>query len=284
MLSPMELDWIPVPGGRFWMGGGPRDNENPRHEVRVPAFRLARAPVTRAEYQRFLDETGREAPPFWQEPELGHPKMPAVGPSWEDAAAYCAWLNGRTGEAVRLPSEAEWEHAARAGRDVLYRPPSGAARQVEHRPRRRSGPARTGRDRRPRVARLPTSWKPPAPAPSARSGQRSSPSTMLTAQSAPARRARFPARRDPGLGRDDVGHLRPRPPSRASTPRTRMAGGTGRDPGAQRLVLDGRRASRQRLALLDATSREAPPFWREPALSRPGMPVGPSLGGRAGPA
>ncbi|HYG65922.1 MAG TPA: SUMF1/EgtB/PvdO family nonheme iron enzyme [Thermoanaerobaculia bacterium] len=123
MLSLMQMDWIGVAEGRFWMGGGPRDNENPRHEVWVPAFRLARAPVTREEYQRFLDATGHPAPPFWSEAAFSHPRMPAVGPSWEDAAAYCAWLAGEledSGDRPRLPSEAEWELAARAGRDVLY--------------------------------------------------------------------------------------------------------------------------------------------------------------------
>lgn len=102
------------------MGGGPRDNENPRHEVRVPAFRLARTPVTREDYQTFLDETRRPAPPFWNEPAFGHPRMPAVGPSWEDAVAFCAWAAERLGRAVRLPTEAEWEAAALAGRNVLY--------------------------------------------------------------------------------------------------------------------------------------------------------------------
>lgn len=116
----MDSDWIEVPGGRFWMGGGPRDNENPRHEVLVSPFRLARTPVTREAYQRFLDRTRRPAPPFWHDAAFAHPRMPAVGPSWEDAAAFCAWHGDQTGEAVRLPTEAEWEAAARAGRDVLY--------------------------------------------------------------------------------------------------------------------------------------------------------------------
>jgi formylglycine-generating enzyme len=114
----MDLDWIEIPGGTFWMGGGPRDNENPRHEVRVRPFRLARTQVTREEYQRFLDETGHPAPPFWHEPAFTHPRMPAVGPSWEDATAYCAWL--RTPIPVRLPTEAEWERAAKLDREVLY--------------------------------------------------------------------------------------------------------------------------------------------------------------------
>ena len=116
----MQSDWIEVPGGRFWMGGGPRDNENPRHEVLISPFRLARTQVTREAYQLFLDRTRRPAPPFWHDPAFCHPRMPAVGPSWEDAAAFCAWHGDQTGEAVRLPTEAEWEAAARAGRDVLY--------------------------------------------------------------------------------------------------------------------------------------------------------------------
>src|SRR3954464_9114043 len=120
MLGRMTREWIDVAGGAFWMGAGPRDSlngvprdsESPRHEVRLPAFRLARAPVTRGEYQAFLDATGRPAPPFWSEPAFAHPRMPAAGPSWEDAAAFCAWTAGRSGVAVRLPSEAEWEGAA----------------------------------------------------------------------------------------------------------------------------------------------------------------------------
>lgn len=123
------LDWIAVPGGRFWMGGGLREEENPRHEVSLPPFRLARAPVTRADYQLFLDATGRTPPPFWSEPAFAHPRLPAVGPSWDDAVAFCAWIATECGEPVRLPSEAEWERAAKAGREVLYpwgdEPPEG---------------------------------------------------------------------------------------------------------------------------------------------------------------
>ena len=102
------------------MGGGPRENENPRHEARVRPFLLARTQVTREEYQLFLDTTGHSAPHFWNEPGFAHPRMPAVGPSWADAQAYCAWLAERLGMAVRLPTEAEWESAAKAGREVVW--------------------------------------------------------------------------------------------------------------------------------------------------------------------
>jgi formylglycine-generating enzyme required for sulfatase activity len=119
-MSAPESDWIEVPGGYGWMGGGPRLEENPRHRVRIGAFRLARTQVTRAAYQSFLEATGHEAPDCWDEPQFAHPRMPAIAVSWLDATAYCEWHSELSGETVRLPSEAEWEWAARAGRDVLY--------------------------------------------------------------------------------------------------------------------------------------------------------------------
>ncbi|HBL32134.1 MAG TPA: formylglycine-generating enzyme family protein [Acidobacteria bacterium] len=118
MLAAMA--WIEIPGGTFWMGGGPRDNENPRHLVRLRPFRLARTAVTREEYQTFLDATGHPAPPFWGDPAFAHPRMPAVGPSWNDAQAFCAWRKATRGCAARLPTEAEWECAAKAGREVTW--------------------------------------------------------------------------------------------------------------------------------------------------------------------
>jgi formylglycine-generating enzyme required for sulfatase activity len=116
----VDAEWIELAGGEFLMGGGPRDDENPRHGVRLEPFRLARAPVLRADYQRFLLATRRPEPPFWGEPAFAHPRMPAVGPSWEDALAYCSWVSQELGAGARLPTEAEWEYAAKAGRDVLY--------------------------------------------------------------------------------------------------------------------------------------------------------------------
>lgn len=119
-MPSLEEHWIDVAGGEFWMGGGSRDVENPRHRVIVSDFRLARAQVTRVQYRCFLDVSGHEPPPSWNEPNFSNPAMPVVGVSWDDAITYCAWLNDRCPQAARLPTEAEWEFAAKAGREVKY--------------------------------------------------------------------------------------------------------------------------------------------------------------------
>jgi iron(II)-dependent oxidoreductase len=73
--------------------------------------------VTNAAYDAFLRSTARDLPPFRTDPLFGCPTQPVVGVSWFDAVAYCDWLSAATGLTCRLPTEAEWERAARGGRD-----------------------------------------------------------------------------------------------------------------------------------------------------------------------
>lgn len=119
MAQPRQ-DWIDIPGGSGWMGGGPRREENPRHRVRISAFALARTPVIRSDYQAFLEATGHEPPEAWDNAAFALPEAPAIAPSWYDAMRYCEWVSGIWGLEARLPSEAEWEWAAKAEREVLY--------------------------------------------------------------------------------------------------------------------------------------------------------------------
>lgn len=106
-----------VPAGWFFMGSDEgRDDERPVHRVWVDEFELAIYPVTRREYAEFLDAIGHDAPRDWNHPGWGDPELPAVGMSWTDAQAYCAWRSS-CGPPVRLPTEAEWERAARGPYD-----------------------------------------------------------------------------------------------------------------------------------------------------------------------
>ena len=99
------------------MGSGRgQDDERPVHTVYVDAFEMATFPVTRAEYTGFMAATGHEAPREWHDPAFAAGDLPVVGVSWHDATAYCAW-RATEGSAERLPTEAEWEYAARGGRE-----------------------------------------------------------------------------------------------------------------------------------------------------------------------
>ena len=105
-----------IPGDEFLMGDdNHRPDERPAHRVFVSPFRIAVEPVSNADYAAFLEATGHEEPRFWQNPAFNHPRQPVVGVSWPDAVAYCDWLSEATGARYRLPTEAEWERAARGG-------------------------------------------------------------------------------------------------------------------------------------------------------------------------
>ena len=94
-----------------------QDNEKPVHRVWIDEFLLAACQVTNTDYGYFLGATKSSAPPFWSDPPFNDPKQPVVGVSWHDAIGYCQWLSARTGRKFRLPTEAEWERAARGGND-----------------------------------------------------------------------------------------------------------------------------------------------------------------------
>ncbi len=121
-MPALEKEFIPalilIPDGAFLMGSGDgADNEKPVHRVWVTGFGMGKFPITNREYRIFLEETGVQEPPFWLDKMFSHSDKPVVGVSWSDANVYCNWLSDRTGNQFRLPTEAEWERAARGGKE-----------------------------------------------------------------------------------------------------------------------------------------------------------------------
>jgi sulfatase modifying factor 1 len=136
-----------VPEGWFWMGCEiGRDDENPVHRVWVDAFELAAYQVTNEEYACFLAAMRYPQPLCWNDSGFNHPKMPVVAVSWHEAATFCQWLSRATGKSYRLPSEAEWERAARGGAEhLLYSWGDGPPEQLpNYAGRWKSGPEPVG--------------------------------------------------------------------------------------------------------------------------------------------
>lgn len=107
---------IEIPAGSFLMGSDSgQDCERPIHRVSIDSFLLAATQTTNAEYEKFLRATRTPPPPFWLDRNFNHPEQPVAGPSWHEANGYCEWLSQQTGRRFRLPTEAEWEYAARGG-------------------------------------------------------------------------------------------------------------------------------------------------------------------------
>jgi formylglycine-generating enzyme required for sulfatase activity len=137
-----------VPEGWFEMGSAAgRDDERPVHRVWVDAFQLGAYQVTNAEYGSFVAATGAPEPMNWQEVSFNDARMPVVGISWHESVRYCEWLSGAAGKLYRLPSEAEWERAARGGEaSLLYPWGDGAPETVpDYAQRWKLGPEPVGR-------------------------------------------------------------------------------------------------------------------------------------------
>src|SRR5262249_33919684 len=139
---------VRIPEGWFWMGCETgRDDEKPVHRVWVDGFEIGVYQVTNEEYAHFLAATGALAPPFSKNANFNHPKMPVTAVSWEEGVAYCEWLSRASGKVYRLPTEAEWERAARGGTEGSLYPWGDALPEMvpDYGKRWRAGPEPVGR-------------------------------------------------------------------------------------------------------------------------------------------
>jgi formylglycine-generating enzyme required for sulfatase activity len=121
MQKKLDLEFVLIPAGEFEMGADRSrdrhapDDEKPCHVLNISDYYIMRYPVSNLQYSLFCQETGHRAPLTWKEGGIpdGKTDHPVVGVSYHDGVAFCSWAAGVTGLAVRLPTEPEWEKAAR---------------------------------------------------------------------------------------------------------------------------------------------------------------------------
>ncbi|MFC2155208.1 formylglycine-generating enzyme family protein [Acidobacteriota bacterium] len=122
-----EIDWVYIPEGEFLMGDNFNEgnaDEQPVHPVYLDGYYISKYEVSIAQYFFFCDETGTQKP-FEYDPAAAYTKQvqvsePIYGISYLDARAFCQWLSQRTGKNVHLPTEAQWEKAARGTGQIRY--------------------------------------------------------------------------------------------------------------------------------------------------------------------
>jgi formylglycine-generating enzyme required for sulfatase activity len=112
-----DIDWVEIPGGEFIYG----ENEQ-QQRLTLDSYFIARYPITNAQYQSFIDDRGYEEERWWRglegqsspwESSWSQPNRPRETVSWYEAVAFCRWLSQQLGYEIRLPTEQEWEKAAR---------------------------------------------------------------------------------------------------------------------------------------------------------------------------
>ena len=109
----LGIDWKEIPAGEFPMGDDGSEsetNEKPVHNVNLSGYYISKYEITFSQYDTFCDETGRSKP---SDEGWGRANRPVVNISWDDAKAFCVWLSGKSGKSIHLPTEAQWEKAAR---------------------------------------------------------------------------------------------------------------------------------------------------------------------------
>jgi formylglycine-generating enzyme required for sulfatase activity len=108
----VTLEMVSLPAGQFLMGSSESNYEKPPHQVKVNSFTIGKYPITQAQYEAVMGTN----PSYFK----NNPQNPVEQVSWNDAQAFCQKLSEITGKTYRLPTEAEWEYACRAGTTTRY--------------------------------------------------------------------------------------------------------------------------------------------------------------------
>lgn len=128
MSTKLNLDFVLIPEGEFIIGSKSskdrlaQPDEFPQHRLRITDFYIMRYPVTNAQYRLFVEATEHRLPLYWPKGQYpaAEADYPVVGVSFLDAAAFCRWAAEEMGLPVRLPTEPEWEKAARGPDGRIY--------------------------------------------------------------------------------------------------------------------------------------------------------------------
>jgi sulfatase modifying factor 1 len=119
-LEAQSIRFRLIPGGWYFVGSPPNEtgryaDEAASHKVKLKPFYISVTEITNAQYGRFVTATGHKKPLYWQDRNLNGPNQPVVGVTWHDAVAFCRWMTKVTGAPHELPTEDQWEAAARGG-------------------------------------------------------------------------------------------------------------------------------------------------------------------------
>ncbi|MCK4763991.1 MAG: SUMF1/EgtB/PvdO family nonheme iron enzyme [Candidatus Aminicenantes bacterium] len=106
-----------IPEGKFTMGSNDGNNEKPAHEVYLDGYWIGKYEVTFAQYDKYCEKIGEKKP---DDEGWGRGQRPIINVSWHDATAFCRWLSEKTGLGFKLPTEAQWEKAARGTGELIY--------------------------------------------------------------------------------------------------------------------------------------------------------------------
>jgi 3',5'-cyclic AMP phosphodiesterase CpdA len=133
LRTPCDPDyWVEIRGGRFTTGDLETLWSLPVRSVYCPTFRIGRFPVTVWEYDQYLNDTKTDKPDAWEE-QVRHRGRPVVSVSWHEARSYCEWAAARWGIACHLPTDEQWEFAARGPEGRIYPWGPDEGKPTEHR-------------------------------------------------------------------------------------------------------------------------------------------------------